>query len=52
METGSALGRRGLIGGVAALGGLGLAARTRAETIVLRLIGGPTERTLTRDFPQ
>ena len=52
METGSALGRRGLIGGVAALGGLGLAARTRAETIDLRLNGGPTERTLTRDFPQ
>ena len=52
METGSALGRRGLIGAVAALGGLGLAARARAETIDLRLNGGPVQRTLTRGFPQ
>ncbi len=52
METGSGLGRRGLIGAVVALGGLGLAARTRAETIDLRLNGGPVQRTLTRGFPQ
>ncbi len=52
METGSALGRRSLIGAVAALSGLGLAARARAETIDLRLNGGPVQRTLTRGFPQ
>ncbi len=52
MQTGNALGRRGLMGGTVALAGLGLAARTYAETIDLRLNGGPIQRMLTRDFPQ
>lgn len=46
-----ALGRRRLIGGAAALGGLAAAA-ARAETVTLGLNGGPEQRALTTAFPQ
>ncbi len=52
MQTGNGLSRRRLIAGAAALGGVGTAARARAETIDLSLNGGPAQRALTTAFPQ
>lgn len=51
MGKAMALGRRRLVGGAAALGGM-LATASRAETVTLGLKGGPAERTLTSGFPQ
>ena len=47
-----ALGRRRLVGGVAALGGLLAAAAARADTVALGLNGGPDQRAVTTAFPQ
>jgi len=52
MHDGMALGRRGLIGGAAALGGILAAAGARADTVTLGLNGGPEQRSLTSAFPQ
>ena len=52
MHDGMALGRRGLMGGAAALGGMLAAARARADTVTLSLNGGPEQRSLTSAFPQ
>ena len=51
MHDGMALGRRGLIGGAAALGGM-VAATARADTVTLGLNGGPEQRALTSAFAQ
>ena len=45
------LGRRGLMRGVAALGGL-VAGAARADTVTLGLNGGPEQRAMTSAFPQ
>ncbi len=52
MQTGNALGRRGLVRGAAALAGLGLAAPALADDTRLHLNGGPQQRAVTTDFPQ
>ena len=51
MHDGMALGRRGLIGGAAALGGM-VAVTARADTVTLGLNGGPEQRALTSAFAQ
>ena len=52
MHDGMALGRRGLMGGAAALGGTVAAAVARADTVTLGLNGGPEQRALTSAYPQ
>ena len=50
--SGKTLGRRGLMHGAAALGGVAAATSAGAETVTLGLNGGPRERTLSTGFPQ
>ncbi len=52
MRTGDGLSRRGLLGAMTALGGLGVAATAGAQTVDLGLNGGPARRALTTAFPQ
>ena len=52
MQAVKELSRRRLMGGAAALGGIAAAAPAWAETIDLRLNGGPEQRLLTNAFPQ
>ena len=51
MSNAMTLGRRRLMGGAAALGGL-MAGAARADTVTLGLNGGPEQRALTSAFPQ
>ncbi len=51
MSNPMTLGRRRLMGGAAALGGL-MAGAARADTVTLGLNGGPEQRALTSAFPQ